>query len=667
MNLVISTYRLDSKMPFSGKYMMKSMFSRAVYGKTDMAFSFLMGRFVKNCYFYHQHLYLMEIKPVEGFINQQNLRLDDLARRARNVRDLEDNELKKMKLHFMYFKQKTRHIRKSKRDSHKGSHVSEENDEDEEIVCVGEAEEEFESPATSKTPTSPYKGSGTWQEMGKKAFLRKQTQLLQADKIIEEFERGIRNFWAENQIIEEREDESEILQEKPLPIRHSTSKYTSKNSHFFSLKHSISLNSGDPAAQFSQLFMLIKSKKNLIYFYDMFDKIITELLSAENLLQLGKINWEKKMKDMTKVLKENKIPRLYLLDILEQETRLRKELFEASEATQAKYKNVSGSLVQEKQAALRTTQSLAAARDTPINPLKQKEFSQLVASLAKKKRMLRECMGQVTEMISEYLEMKESMYGVKIGDEQMIFQYFVNETLKNGEAIQELSEISSRIEEAEEWEDSFGSSGSHEEDPKSEQISFEESQEPFKRYNSEVFDKSETTEASIQNLTSCTAATEQSKEVLNRYKRIKLLSKSPSATVWLVEEKQSKLQFALKKSKQVEFTEVSKIFAAETRNDGLALNDFVIRTCLELKHGSFFYRVMEFAPHQSLRRFFEEETELITKKTIKKILACLFLCIVAIHRHKCVSLRLNPDHILIDRTGKPKLLSKGVELFGRLL
>ena len=35
-------------------------------------------------------------------------------------------------------------------------------------------------------------------------------------------------------------------------------------------------------AQFSQLFILIKSKKNLIYFYDMFDKIITELLSAEN-------------------------------------------------------------------------------------------------------------------------------------------------------------------------------------------------------------------------------------------------------------------------------------------------------------------------------------------------------------------------------------------------
>ena len=666
MNIVMEKFGLEVNVPFSIKYLVKAMLNDDSSAKTDKAFSFLMGRLVKNCHFFHQHIYLMEIKSVEGFINQQNLRLDGLATRARNVRDLEDNELKKMKLQFIYIKQKTRQIRKGQRGSLRGSQVSEEDDDDDEIVCVGEAEEEFESPATSKTPTSPNRGSGTWQEIGKKAFLRKQTQLLQADKILEEFEKGLRTLWVQDEIIEEKEDDSDLLNDQAMPIRHSMSKYSVRGNQLLGFRPSSSLNAADPAMQFNQLFMLIKAKKNLIYFYDMFDKLIAEVLSAETLLQMGRMHWENKVKDMLKVLKENRIPRMYLLNMLEQEARLRRDLFETSEAIQAKFKSVSGSLVHEKKAALRTAHSLTAMRDTPINPLKQKEFSQLVGNLAQKKKMLRECMGQVSEMIKEYLELKESMYGVKIGDEKMIFQYFVNEALKSGDGIQEISEISSKIEEAEEWEDSFGTSDSEEGDHKSEQISFQESQEPFKRYNSEVFESSEATDPSIQNFATLAAGAEQSKEALSRFRLVKLLSKSSKATVWQVEEKLTKLQFALKKSRQKEFTEVSKVLAPENRNDGLGLNDFVIRTNLEFKHGAWFYRVMEYAEHQSLRRFLEEEAELVTKKTLKKILASLFLCVLAIHRHRCVSLRLNPDHILVDRWGKPKLLSKGADLFGRL-
>ena len=624
--------------------------------KYTLVFSFVADRFLKIGHFFSQNMYLSERKLFEMVIEAQDTRLENMERKTRNVRDIEDNNLKRMKLD-LYNLQHHFDIKEKNESGFE--------EDSEEIICVGENEEELPSPSSGSPVETRKKLADVWKELGKKSFLKKQTKISEVDQYIKEMElSGMFNNLIENLLAERDVEPDDSSLEEAKIKRCSVKGLSTEKSLYFRMRSSKLI--FDQPTEVHTLLIQIKVKRNLIFFYDLFEKTLTELRMASTVTGLKELQLDKKVKEMKKILKESLISRMYLIDILTNELAYREDFFDSIEIIRDNYKTSLGKIVEEKRQTLRTAQSLFLHKESPINPLKQKDFTRDLTAYTKGRKELTGLLQNVSGMIKEYLELKESMFGVKIGDEKAVFEYYVKQALKSSQKEENQSNESSIIEEEDsDASDIISEADNHSQRSSNSSLVFDNLAEFARRYSIDNVlrlgkEKEKTGENNNRD-----SFYKQYKDPTQRFKFVQIIFKSENTNVWMVEERATSQIFAIKRSKRVEFTEISKILGEEGPVE--SLNDYVVRTLMEFKHGGWFYRVMDYMENHSLRLFLNSNSEIMTKVMIKKIIANIMLCVEACHASRCVGIAINPDKVLVDRKGKTKLLTKGVDILGRIL
>lgn len=502
-----------------------------------------------------------------------------------------------------------------------------------------------------------------------KDFMKKQTAIMEVDRYLKEIEKsgGINN------IIAIKEEQG---RKNPPPNRQCTDSPRKKIGEAMGSKFTFETDSrkkgglhirmshtkSEPSTIYPEIHsqcIKIKIKKSLIFFYDLMERALSELMNTHSLAEIEAIRIVKKLADMKYCLKENKLYRWYLVELLQKEIILRKEIFGKLEAIQNKFKitKVETFGIKQKHKDFKITKTPTATyEDAGLNPLAHREFCRLLSSVSSQNVNLRETMTQVADLIKEYLEVKESLYGVKIGDEKTVLEYFVKAAFKDGtfELPVEKS-FESRIEEKSlessiKDSSSEGSIGQDSNGP----VDVVVKRQQRKQYSEQLSVSDVSTSRSFQS--NFKDEDFKYKEFLKKYKTVKVLSQTNSSKVTLVECRSSKCQYALRISKQAPLDyqrNLQRAIHVDGPNENI--NDFVVRAISEVKFKDKVCTLMEYMENGSLKQFLKQNRNSIGGIEIMKILANLVLCIETLHAIKYVNYKINPENILVNSMGHVKL------------
>lgn len=410
-----------------------------------------------------------------------------------------------------------------------------------------------------------------------------------------------------------------------------------------------------------QLHTKIKVKKYTLYFYDTIEKTLEGFLVIKNSQDLNSLMLSKLIYDLRIVLRENKITMQYMIGMLDTELNLRKQLLQTLEKLQEKYRARADDLaIRDKKDELRTSKSHCKLAEVQINPLIQKELDSALKDLAVKREPLRNAMSVMLSQVREYIELKESLYGVNIGDEQSIFEYFIRQVLDGGEEIQRAIDTDSVIEEK-----SIESSiESEDPDNLSDQIIKNEEITCMKRRHSEDFDKRENeyqnTLCNIEDQNLKSQRKNISEDPFETYQIKETHLTSDNKKVYLVQERETKLYYTLEMTKIQEYgfnLNINKPFS--NKENYQSLQDFVVRVTSEFKYKDMHCYLRETMKHGSLRSFLKNHLHSLNQDQIISIIGNLLLCIEHLHSHRFISKKINLDTVLVGEDGHLKLAGLG--------
>ena len=104
--------------------------------------------------------------------------------------------------------------------------------------------------------------------------------------------------------------------------------------------------------------------------------------------------------------------------------------------------------------------------------------------------------------------------------------------------------------------------------------------------------------ASVSSISSTSLGTEEDRlqtDYLNRYQILELLFKKDKTTVYLVQDKLSKMVYAMIKNRSVGFDCHKNIDLVSSGDDNrMIVNDFVVRVFKEFKYKDYIYQILEY-------------------------------------------------------------------------
>lgn len=415
----------------------------------------------------------------------------------------------------------------------------------------------------------------------------------------------------------------------------------------------------------------IKTKKHILYFYDLLENALKNVILSKTSRDLSAQTITKVIIDLKAALRENGISRYYLIRMLSDEIQLKNELLERLVGLEEKYK-ISSTLHKlissTKKATLSKSKSLTRLSDLYVNQVAHKEFDTSLKTLGQGAGPLRESISNMLTLIREYIELKESLYGVSIGTDEMIFEHFIRQSLRSEYAADR--NIVVAIENIEE-EDSIKSS-TESEDGNSGEGESKETEEIF-RHNLGLMKKENWSECHYRDASKIQSI-QGNLLNMNAIVFIKPLSEDPFATfkirdveLWTenkrlcsVQHRQSKLHYTMEMSKTADYgfnMNLVKKHAGETEHP--SLHDYVVRVFYEFKYKDMHCYLRERMEFGTLRRFLDNHIHSFTSEEVAYLIANLLLCIEKLHEHKFVNEKINLDTVLVDEEGHLKLASLG--------
>jgi hypothetical protein len=675
-------------------------------GKSAMeASSCMTGKKVKISSFFAITMYHVESRKVQTALRKQTTRLIELSRKIKNVRNLEDNLIKQLKMDLFRLKQKQKN--KVKKSADKSSFFGQDASDEDDIICVGEEEEEMEIPQW-KTDSANSKSildkrnvdsKNSLFEPGVKDFLRKQTAIMEVDKYLKHIEKkesmGDINFglrFPTQSVLSPRKG-SEGIGASPAQKKHlgiwghqassdmvASKRDTSSKTNFSPLHKNAISRAVAMVNELNGSFVKIRVKKNLIFFYDLLDKSLSDLTQTSSSGDIDNIRVVKKLQEMRAILKNFNINRWYLAETLETECKLRYDLFKVIDQLKTKYKITQEVMIShKKQGTTRASKSIVLPLDSAINPVSHKEFCKHLSTVSDQRDSIHKVLGEMSSLIKEYLEVKESTYGFKIGDQKSVLAYFLQNYFDDEDKAPSPSankrhlSSHSRVDERS-FECSSMSESESLSEPPQEESSFNQGSFRMKPGQPGAVPKQwhhESEQNSVDGLSRTNRTIMSSpredeykgKELIKKYRKIKLLSDNIGSKVYLVEDRSTKLIYSMKVVKHMQPEIRRNVYRGLSSESPLEnINDFVMRVFTEFKVRDQLLMICEYMEAGSLKNFIKTYRHNLGTQEIVKILANLLLCIEALQAAKYIHRRINPEHVLVNIKGQVKLNYLGISL-----
>ena len=706
-------------------------------------YSFLSNGQEKLSQYLTESIFFFETFHLDCVLRRQHQRLNELVRRLKNVRNYEDNMLKSLKMdlynirNYSARKQPKDFIEEDSREmevakSDKDSDSSSENAQ----LASNNRRRSSKKKIVKQNQTGvnliQHKANMWWKQVESK---QRPDNL---DPVFSSRYAETRRTLKLQQPGADSADQSahnsptyrKLERPTPLHYRDSLDLSSSRSAPYRSRQsqHGSSVNS--PVAEITGYFVRIKRKKALVSFYNSFEKVLYEILSAKTLHELEYLKLEDKIDSLKYKLQVAELARMYHVDSLKKEWLLKLSLMQEVESCRAQYKlaRAGRQKITHESQPLQRSQSTEPDRHNRLNSAASREFEMLLRQISSSKTGLNVLMEQMMDYIREYLEIKESLHGFSIGDESSIFSHFVQVAAQEMNLVQPLIGLDFRqilgletvrpqspresmhtVESKSYTSSSSAASkrrGLH--DTKhhidkqvySEKFSSDDDSDNAgmcdgrqiklpqalpdgtERISSVV---SLSLSPQMQRTTSVTAdilepvlvrrATSKdddfkSRNLALRYKKLRLLYRAPNLVVFLVSEYKTKQLLIMKSYSQLTSDKsVYKNFSKPFSGTGQDedVHDFVVRTVEMFKTRDKFYQIVEFMECGSLQDLMKSNKGTLSYEDTVLLLAKVLVCIESIHNMRCAHMKINPRTVLVSSQGRVKLNAIGKNLSGRLI